>query len=222
MKMGLYITDDLIEYLGQDILNNVWNDLYNLITNLCKKDDCEIRQSASYGIGVFAKFTNNNFDNYCEGLLNALKEGMNFKYNEDNDDEYYFGLAFDNIIASFGKIMFYQFNSEIVKKYMNELINIWINNLPLKYDNSEGEQQHEWLCDVFLLKREIIPEKCYNQMFKNLIIIYNSKYSNSKINQKIIQIFNIVKNDNNLKNIVQQIYDSCEQNIKVKLEILSK
>ena len=222
MKMGLYITDDLIEYLGQDILNNVWNDLYNLITNLCKKDDCEIRQSASYGIGVFAKFTNNNFDNYCEGLLNALKEGMNFKYNEDNDDEYYFGLAFDNIIASFGKIMFYHFDSKIVQKYINELVNIWINNLPLKYDNSEGEQQHEWLCDVFLLKREIIPEKCYNQMFKNLIIIYNSKYSNSKINQKIIQIFNIVKNDNNLKNIVQQIYDSCEQNIKVKLEILSK
>ena len=222
MKMGLYITDDLIEYLGQDILNNVWNDLYNLITNLCKKDDCEIRQSASYGIGVFAKFTNNNFDNYCEGLLNALKEGMNFKYNEDNDDEYYFGLAFDNIIASFGKIMFYHFDSKIVQKYINELVNIWINNLPLKYDNSEGEQQHECLCDVFLLKREIIPEKCYNQMFKNLIIIYNSKYSNSKINQKIIQIFNIVKNDNNLKNIVQQIYDSCEQNIKVKLEILSK
>ena len=222
LKMGLYITDDLIEYLGQEILNNVWNDLYNLITNLCKKDDCEIRQSASYGIGVFAKFTNNNFDNYCEGLLNALKEGMNFKYNEDNDDEYYFGLAFDNIIASFGKIMFYHFDSKIVQKYINELVNIWINNLPLKYDNSEGEQQHEWLCDVFLLKREIIPEKCYNQMFKNLIIIYNSKYSNSKINQKIIQIFNIVKNDNNLKNIVQQIYDSCEQNIKVKLEILSK
>ena len=222
LKMGLYITDDLIEYLGQEILNNVWNDLYNLITNLCKKDDCEIRQSASYGIGVFAKFTNNNFDNYCEGLLNALKEGMNFKYNEDNDDEYNFGLAFDNIIASFGKIMFYQFNSEIVKKYMNELINIWINNLPLKYDNTEGEQQHEWLCDMFLLKRELIPEKCYNQMFKNMIIIYNSKYSNIIINKKIVQIFDIVKNDNNLKNIVQQLYDTSEPKLKTKLEMLIK
>jgi hypothetical protein len=147
---------------------------------------------------------------------------MNFKYNEDNDDEYNFGLAFDNIIASFGKIMFYQFNSEIVKKYMNELINIWINNLPLKYDNTEGEQQHEWLCDMFLLKRELIPEKCYNQMFKNMIIIYNSKYSNIIINKKIVQIFDIVKNDNNLKNIVQQLYDTSEPKLKTKLEMLIK
>ena len=35
--MALYITDNLIEYLGQQILFNYWIDLFNLIANLCKK-----------------------------------------------------------------------------------------------------------------------------------------------------------------------------------------
>ena len=55
-----------------------------------------------------------------------------------------------------------------------------------------------------------------------MIIIYNSKYSNIIINKKIVQIFNIVKNDNFLKNIVQQIYDSSEPKLKSKFEILIK
>ena len=220
-KMGLYITDDLIEYLGQETLNNIWDDLYNLIVNLCKKEDNGIRQSASYGIGVFAKFTKNNFDKYCEGLLNALKEGITITYNE-NDDEESYGLAQDNIIASIGKILFYQFNSEIVKKYINELVEIWINNLPIKFDKTEGEQQHEWLCDMVLMKRELIPEKCYIQVFKVLCIVYNSKYSNQVINEKIVKIFNLVKDDENLKNVIEQIYNFSEQNLKNKLEILIK
>jgi hypothetical protein len=35
--MELYITDNLIEYLGQQILFNYRDDLFNLIPNLCKK-----------------------------------------------------------------------------------------------------------------------------------------------------------------------------------------
>ena len=220
LKMALFITDDLIEYLGQEMLNNVWNDLYNLITTLCIKKDDEIRQAAAYGIGIFAKFTKIDFDKYAEGLLNSLKEGLKISPNEDNEESW--GLAHDNLIASIGKILFYQSNSEIVKKYLNELIDVWINNLPIKYDTIEQEQQHEWLCDFILNKNELINEKWYNNIFKTLAFIYDSKSSNDNINQKILKIFEGVKNNEKMKNIVQDVYNNAESKIKNKLENLIK
>ena len=220
-KMALYITDDLIEYLGQKILFNVWDDLYNLITNLCKKKDDEIRQAAAYGIGIFTKFTDDNFNKYAEGLINALKEGLKITPDDENDEES-FGLAYDNLIASIGKIIYYRFNNDIIQKYSNELIDIWITNLPIKYDSTEQEQQHEWFCDMILFKNELIQEKYYNIIFKNLASIYNSKGSNENINNKIIQIFEHVKNNEKLKNVVQDIYNCAELKIKTKLESLIK
>ena len=220
-KMALYITDDLIEYLGQKILFNVWDDLYNLITNLCKKKDDEIRQAAAYGIGIFTKFTDDNFNKYAEGLINALKEGLKITPDDENDEES-FGLAYDNLIASIGKIIYYRFNNDIIQKYSNELIDIWITNLPIKYDSTEQEQQHEWFCDMILFKNELIQEKYYNIIFKNLASIYNSKGSNENINNKIIQIFEHVKNNEKLKNVVHDIYNCAELKIKTKLESLIK
>ena len=220
-KMALYITDDLIEYLGQKILFNVWDDLYNLITNLCKKKDDEIRQAAAYGIGIFTKFTDDNFNKYAEGLINALKEGLKITPDDENDEES-FGLAYDNLIASIGKIIYYRFNNDIIQKYSNELIDIWITNLPIKYDSTEQEQQHEWFCDMILFKNELIQEKYYNIIFKNLASIYNSKGSNENINNKIVQIFEHVKNNEKLKNVVQDIYNCAELKIKTKLESLIK
>ncbi len=220
-KMALYITDDLIEYLGQKILFNVWDDLYNLITNLCKKKDDEIRQAAAYGIGIFTKFTDDNFNKYAEGLINALKEGLKITPDDENDEES-FGLAYDNLIASIGKIIYYRFNNDIIQKYTNELIDIWITNLPIKYDSTEQEQQHEWFCDMILFKNELIQEKYYNIIFKNLASIYNSKGSNENINNKIVQIFEHVKNNEKLKNVVQEIYNCAELKIKTKLESLIK
>ena len=49
---------------------------------------------------------------------------MLIKFNNNNnsdEDETDFVYSFDNIISAFGKIIFYQFNSEIVQKYLNEL-----------------------------------------------------------------------------------------------------
>ena len=45
--MGLYISDDLIEFLGQDMLGDeTWNLMYKIITDLVVKDDTSTRQAA--------------------------------------------------------------------------------------------------------------------------------------------------------------------------------
>ena len=224
IKFSLYLIDDLIEYIGQENLFYIWNNLFEILINFVKNENCDIRQAAAYGIGIFAKFTQKNFDIYAEKSIIVLKEAMLIKFNNNNnsdEDETDFVYTFDNIISAFGKIIFYQFNSEIIQKYLNELMQIWISNLPIKYDDDEKFLQHELICDLFLLKKNFINHIFYNPILKFLIKIYKSKDSNKVINEKIIQIFNLVKNDEQLKVIIEEIYKN-ELILKEKIEILIK
>ena len=230
IKMGLFISDDLIEFIGQDILGDEnWSLMYNIITKLVLSKDVAIRQGAAYGIGNFAKFTTKNFDNYSKGLIDSLYKAMDIQKDiddevEDQDEEYNdFGMSYDNMVAAIGKIINYQFNSQIVQSGLNELINKWIMNLPIKYDDVEQEEQHEWLVDLFLVKRNLIGENCYNHYFETLIKMHETKTSNKKIDEKIKKIFNeFVKKEDNLKQIVENIYHNSDEILKRKLEKLIK
>jgi hypothetical protein len=227
VKMGLYISDDLIEYIGQDMLGDEnWGLMYKIVTELVVNKDTATRQAAAYGIGNFARFTTKNFDNYSKGLIDSLYNAMNIQNNEDEeeDEEYNsFGMSFDNMVSALGKIINYQSNSSIVQAGLNELITKWIMNLPIKYDEVEQEQQHEWLADLFLQKRQLINENCYPHYFETLSKIYESKNSNEKINEKIKTIFNnFVKTEDKLKQVVDKIYESSQDDVKRKLEKLIK
>ena len=231
VKMSLHISDDLIEYIGQDMLgNDTWNFMYQIITKLATVNDAAIRQAASYGIGNFAKFTTNNFDNYSKGLIDALYNGMNIKdtntnindndkdKNEEEFDEY--KLSYDNMVSALGKIINYQFNSQFVQGNLNELINKWIMNLPIKQDETEQEIQREWLADIFINKRELIPNECYPHYFAILAKIYNTKACNDGTNIKIKKIFSeIVKGDNNLRQIIDSLYNNPNTDEVIKNKI---
>ena len=229
IKMGLYIADDLIEFIGQDMLGDEnWSLMYNIICKLVVNKDSSIRQAAAYGIGNFAKCTTKNFDNYFRGLIDSLNNAMNINKDEDDeedeDEEYNsFGMSFDNMVAAIGKIINYQFNSKNVQEALNELISKWIMSLPIKYDDTEQEQQHEWLVNLFLEKRQLISDNCYSHYFEILAKIYETKSVNEIINKKIKTIFNeYVKKEDKLKQIVDKIYGSSEEVIKRKLEKLIK
>ena len=239
VKMSLSISDDLIEYIGQDMLgNDTWNFMCQIITKLVTNNDARIRRAASYGIGNFAKFTSNNFDNYAEGLLNALYNAMNIKDSENNnntnnnkkeeneeeeEEENDYGLAFDNMVVALGKIINYQSSSKIVQSSLSDIITKWIMNLPIKYDEEEQKEQHGWLVDIFLNKRELIPQNCFMHYFAVLTKIYNTKSSDDNINQKIKNIFNeFVKKEDFLKQVVDSLYNDPKTDliIKSKLEKL--
>ena len=230
VKMSLSIADDLIEFIGQEMLgNDTWNFMYQIITKLATVNDASIRQAASYGIGNLARFTVNNFDNYSKGLIEVLYNGMNIKddaNDEGEKDEEYneYGLAFDNMVSALGKIIFYRSgDSQVVQAGLNDLITKWIMNLPIKYDDVEQEQQHEWLVDMFMKNRGLIPDNCYEQYFSILVKIYNTKMSNEEINKKIYNIFNeYVKKEDKLRQIIDSLYNNpkTDDNIKNKLKKL--
>ena len=155
--MALFLIDDLIEYIGQQKLKQItWDKIYYIIIQLLLSEDNSIRQAAVYGIGIFALHTKESFDKYgkglIEGVLNCLSFSINLKNENKIGNEEDFLLAFDNIISAIGKIINYKFNEKIVQENLNVLIEKWIINLPIKYDESEQELQHERIINLFLKK----------------------------------------------------------------------
>jgi hypothetical protein len=164
--------------------------------------------------------TKTNFIKYSQGLIESLYKSLSINNTEKNED---YLIAYDNIISAIGKIINYQFNDKIVQKNINQLIEKWIMNLPLKLDESEKIMQNELIVNLLISKRYLIPFNCYSHYFQTLAEIYNSKFSNKQIDNQIEMIFiNFVNKEDNLKTILAQIYENASYDIKNKLRILAR
>jgi hypothetical protein len=219
IKMAIYLIDDLIEFLGENYLSSQWDFFFKNLTIQVNKEDCEIRQSAAYGLGIFAQFTS-DYSKYAEESIKNLQKSLIYTPN-DNTDEEEFGLAKDNIIASIGKIIKFQSKNDFVKNNFKEIFKLWSNGLLIKYDSTEMENQHEWYCDVFLENSNEIGDENIENYINNLIKIYMSKYGNENINKKIEKIFDIMKQNEKYKNIIEKIFNnSKKENKKNKIKKL--
>ena len=219
IKMAIYLIDDLIEFLGENYLSSQWDFFFKNLTIQVNKEDCEIRQSAAYGLGIFAQFTS-DYSKYAEESIKNLQKSLIYTPN-DNTDEEDFGLAKDNIIASIGKIIKFQSKNDFVKNNFKEIFKLWSNGLLIKYDSTEMENQHEWYCDVFLENSNEIGDENIENYINNLIKIYMSKYGNENINKKIEKIFDIMKQNEKYKNIIEKIFNnSKKENKKNKIKKL--
>lgn len=105
-----------------------------------------MRQAAVYGLGVVAKFSESNyFVQVKQSIVNvlvaaiAIPEGANHKTH---------GHARDNAIASLGKCIKYQ--------NCTDLLETWLQVLPLKFDKEEAREQHELLTDLIISNSQCI------------------------------------------------------------------
>ena len=227
IKLALNLCDDLILHLGQEhFMENIWDYFYEILKQFIINEDDSIRQISAYGIGIFAQNTSNNFNKYSNGFIESLYKSLSYSLKlkkesgKDNEDLF---MALDNVVAAIGKIIYYHYDDQIVKENLNDLITNWIMNLPLKWDESEWIDQHEWLVNLFINKKELIPINCYSHYFQSLAEIYKTKYTNNNIDKNIEYIFvNYVKNDEQLLNILSNIYENSSLDIKNKLNFLAK
>ena len=220
IKMGIFIVDDLIEFLGQDLLSNIWDDLAKIVIGFNTHHSIEIRRAASYGVGIFAKFTKNNFEKYAADCCNCLINGLNFQKKESDDDDQFEG-AKDNATSSLGKIIKHQnTNIDLAKVIPN-----WLNHLPILVDLDESEEQHLMLCQIINNKSSlVIGDDFANlpQVLKILARIYQTKkYSNDEIDGLIKGIIQNVLSNPTAKNIMintrEGLHDK-DNKIKKKLE----
>ena len=189
--------------------------LINILINYSQNSKANIRQSAAYGLGIFIKLSdiNNIYPKYSEKILSSLKNSFELYYkNKSNDilsrEE---GLAFDNYISSIGKAVSYK--NLLDKTY----IYFWIENLPLKYDETEMEEGHDILCEFILKdKHKIVnfDEMHIYKLIKIFIEIYKESLSNGDIDKKIKLI---IKNKEEFRNTIDKIYNEYKNQVPNKI-----
>lgn len=222
-KMGLFIIDDMVEYLGQELIPDLWDDIISLLLGYMQVPEDSLRQAASYGLGEVAVNTKSieTFKNKYEILVyNSITASLS-KYpkpkNEDLEDDW--GYAKDNITVAIAKIIKSQGgNIENISKW----IDIYIDNLPIKYDEDESVEQHLLLYDILLhssLSKVMFGENNKN-VSKILLIsadIYETKYSNEKVDLLIKEFIRFINGNSAFNDEVSKSKSQAKSKILKKL-----
>ena len=218
-KMGLFILDDMVEFLGQDLLEGIWTDISRILIKYVLSPRHEIRQAASYGLGEFINHTKNNYSLYANDILTVLYKGLEIQHEnkEGVDDEKEYQSAQDNIITALGKII-----RDKKNEYTNikEIIEKWLHNLPIVEDISESPGQHELLCNIIIESPNMIfgdNNKNVPQIIQVLCKIIGSKYSNEEIDTKINKIFEGIKQNSELMKLVPEAKNNAEKLIASRI-----
>ena len=215
-KMGLFIMDDMVEFLGQELLAPIWNDISKTLITYADHQACEIRQAASYGLGEFIKHTNVDYNKYAEDILKVLYRGLEINSDGAKNDE--FEAAQDNVVTAMGKLIKFR-----GKEYPNlkEIIEKWLNNLPIKGDISESAGQHDLLCDIVIQSPDMIfgDNNCnVPKIIRIICKVYDSKYSNKEVDEKIKKIIEGIKQRSDLMALIPKAKENASKKVKARID----
>ena len=215
-KMGLFIMDDMVEFLGQELLAPIWPDISKTLIAYADHQSCEIRQAASYGLGEFIKHTNADYNKYDEDILKILYKGLEVNSDGAKKDEY--AAAQDNIVTALGKLIKFR-----GKEYPNlkEIIEKWLNNLPIKGDISESAGQHDLLCDIVMQSPDMIfgENNCnVPKIIRIICKVYDSKYSNKEVDEKIKKIIDGIKQRSDLMALIPEAKKDASKKVKSRID----
>jgi len=215
-KLGFFILDDMIEYLGQELLYNFWNDIFQILIKHSNTKLCSTRQAVIYGIGEFAKFTKVDYQIYAQTSIEALINAYNVPRLESDEKEAY-NAARDNCTASIGKVIKYQGEKIDLKGTIEK----WVHFLPIEEDKSEGKEQYELLCEIILKRSELIVGDNYKnlpQIIRVLSKAYKTSFSETSIDDNINIIMKNFKENSSLHVYVQEAIKISEDKVANKIK----
>ena len=225
-SLGLLLIDDMAEFLQQDIIGNIWDNICEILIKFSNNSDDEVRNSACYGLGVFSQYTVSDFSKYYKAILTNLVSAINLPIDkqlpkaEQNNKKY----AKDNAVSALGKILKYHPN-ELGQDYDN-FLNIWINAMPITEDEKEGKINNQFLLDI-LMKDQNKVLGSDNKNLQQIIIILSKAYNHSEMSDEIMntnieQFANGVKNNNEYNKILMEVVNKQKGKTLNKIKKLFK
>ncbi|EGR31191.1 hypothetical protein IMG5_116170 [Ichthyophthirius multifiliis] len=214
-KFGLFLIDDMVEFLGFEHMGDKWGEFAQALSIFAVDKSSQVRQAAVYGIGIFAQVTPTaQFSVYAQGLVKTLLASI--AYPQGSEKEKTYGHAKDNAISSLGKIIRYQ--SESLS--LNEILGLWLNNLPLKFDKQEGVFQHRLLAELTINRPDLITQ---NEGFiQKTIVTFGQVLGTKFVDQEgtalIHQAINRLTQVDFVKNNWNSIVANLTDGQKVKLQ----
>jgi hypothetical protein len=209
-KMALFIIDDMAEFLGQELLDNIWGEIHPILLSYSDHKATELRQAACYGLGEFARNTVKNYSQFAEAALSALNKAL--ALNSDDEDEEEWGHCRDNKIAALGKIIKHQ--SQNVD--LGVLVPSWVNLLPLNWDAKESINQHSFFCDLLVNNSNYVLGENNAHLPKVIRIlckIHQTKFSDTELDIRVEKILGEIKGNPSLHQYVALAKNGCEAEI---------
>ena len=210
-NLGVLLVGDMAEFLQQDIIGNIWDDICIILVKYANHTDDEVRNSACYGLGAFAQSTKNNFGKYYKDIVKVLISAINLPIDKNlsKDEKNSKQFAKDNGVSALGKILKYQ--GQTLGSDYDNIFNIWLNNLPIKQDDEEGLINNQFLMDILMKEQNKVLGNNNENLAQIIIILskaYNSEMSDEVLDSNIEQFAQGVKNNKEysdiLKNLVQK------------------
>lgn len=146
-QWGLCVFDDIVEYTKADSLK--YKDVFirPLLEYICDKSP-EVRQAASYGVGVMAQFSGEAYADVIKEALPRLRsviegpfgKGAEGPLNRENV------APMENCISAVCKVLKYQ--PQLLGSAYGELLQAWLLWLPVVDDKEEAAHVYGFLCDI--------------------------------------------------------------------------
>ena len=207
-RLGLLLVSDMAEFLQQSLLNNIWGDIEQIMIKYSSHNHYQVRNAACYGLGVFSQFTTQNFGLYGKDILKAVMDVINLpidKKNLSKIDRENLKFARDNAVSALGKII--KYHGEEFPNELDNLLDFWVNSLPITQDKDEGKINNKFLLDILMKEPNKVIGNGNKNLGKIIIILakgYKTGFTDSEMDKNIELFANEIKKNTEFNNILKE------------------
>ena len=223
--LGLLLVDDMAEFLKQEIIENIWDNICAILIKYSNNKDDEVRNAACYGLGVFSQSTTKNFMKYYKDILSNIISAINMPIdaNLPKNEKKEKRFAKDNAVSALGKILKYH-ESELGADAENTL-DMWINNMPITQDEDEGKINNQFLLDILMKDQKRVLGNGNKNLQQIIIILskaYDSEMSDDSMDNSIKAFANGVKSNSEYNKLLMELVPKQKGKTLNKIKTLFK
>ena len=183
-KFGVYIIDDIVEYVGPGRVPEQWGTLAEAIMRYGSSVNDAVRQAACYGLGIFSQKTDPSlFTNWSSSVLQVLSTAISMPPGKSTRT---FGNARDNAIAALGRVLRYQSQNVDTARWLP----FWIKLLPAKFDKPEARLMHEQLA-TFLTQNSplfLTPDSPLSSLLPHIVKVFGEVLDTKFVNAHTVPL----------------------------------
>lgn len=176
-KFGVYLIDDIIEFVGPTLVPDQWPMLSEAILKYAVSANDAVRQAACYGLGILATRTDPAvFIQWSEAILKALAAAIAVPVGKSAKSH---GHARDNAIAAIGRILKHQTVDT------TSWLPFWAQQLPIKHDKVEARLMHEQLATFVTQNSALVlqPEGVFHALLPHVVKVFGEILDTKVINE---------------------------------------
>ena len=224
--LGLLLLGDMAEFLHQELLSKIWNDILNILIKYSPHSNYEVRNAACYGLGVFAQYTTQGFVDFGKNLINAVVNVINLPIDKklSKTDKENLKFARDNAISALCKVI--KYHGQEFPNELNTLLDLWVNSMPIKQDKEEAKINNQFLLDILNKDPKQIMGENNKNLGKIIVILaeaYETQGSTSAMDKEIEKMAQAIKNNPEYNQILNDTMskqkDKCKNKIKAIFKI---